>query len=240
MASQNGTNWNPDYHIHTGEDLTAIVAAPSVYTFVSPSQWSIALPAKRYTQMMAEPFNGDTIGSETTAFLTLAADNATPSPTLFVYEGWPTQTNYGSNYQTYFLASGSWPTTQQLTMQQGAITAVYTAVAAQYGLSRVFVAPAGTVFASVDAAARAGNIPGASTVADFYRDDQHMGQAGQFVAACTIYSTLFRQQCPSNSHVVSYFTAGGSLPGLALDVPTAQILAPIVWSAVMSDSRAFH
>lgn len=241
MAQQNsGANWLPDYHIHTGNDLTAIVALPGTFTVVSPSQWNVALPAKRYTQMVAEPFNGDTIASESASFLTLAAANATPNPTLYVYEGWPTQTNYGANYQTYFLAAGPFPSANQLTMQQGAITAVYNAVVAQYKAPHVYVAPAGTAFANVDVAARAGSIPGATTVADFYRDDQHMGQAGQFVAACAIYSTLFRQQCPTNSHVVAFFTAGGALPGLALDVPTAQLLAPIVWATIQADPRAFH
>lgn len=241
MAAQNGETFAPNYHVLTGNDLTEIVAAPGTFTFVNPSQWNVALPANSYQAFMAEPFVNNTIGQETTAYQTLLAAslNQAKSLRVYVYEGWPTMTNYGANYQTYWNASITAAPGDQMTMQKAAVTAVYNVVKAAHN-PNVWVADAGTVFAAIDAAARAGQIPGASTVADFYRDDQHMGQAGQYVAACTIYSVIWRQPCPTQQTVVSFFTAGGPLTGLALDTTNSPLLSAIVWTAVQADPRAFH
>lgn len=243
IAIDANTGLQSGYHIWTGHSLTQIVATPGTFDQVSPSAWNVALPAFTYDLLAFEPYSTSaTIGSETTSFQTLqsAAQTKSPKARLFEYEAWPDQSLTAGAYQTYWNGSGTFQPSDGFTMQLGAFNAVYSALQSSYG-SNIWVIPVGDVFNAIDVAARAGSIPGAATVDAFYRDTTHMGRAGQFVAACTVFATYYRKQCPVSFAVLFFMNNGNNGTATVVLTPTlASQLSALVWSVVSTDPRAIH
>lgn len=234
------------YQYTAGQSLTNIVASPGVFNQVDPAQWDVALAQHAYDLLSFEPYpNTSTIGSETTAFNTLvSAAQAGPtgsSAKYFVYEAWPQALSTGGNYQPYWNGSVVNAPSTTFTLQLAAYTDVYTSLQSTLG-ANIWVVPIGSVFNAIDIEARAGHIAGASAMDDFYRDGQHMGIAGAFVAACTVFTTYFRQQCSPSTTTLNYFiaTAPNGTSPVVLTSALATQLASIVWSTVSNDPRAFH
>lgn len=218
-----------------GEGLTFILDNPSDITDDTPSPWNVALPANDYDALLLEPYITDTPANAATSFVTLvAAAKSASSARKFIYETWPQTANYSPGYQDYWNAT---PSGSAFTQQLASYTALYATLQADYG-SNLWVIPAGSVFNAIDVAARAGQIAGVSTVADLHRDTIHMGDVGQFVANCTVFSTLFKRQAqPSARTLALYQTGSGSV---ILTGALMLQLAALVWSVVSADTRAVH
>ncbi len=242
LAADSHIGWRTDYHIQTGQPLAFLVANPGTFIAVQPSQWNIALPAVKYGALIAEPWIASTIGAETSAFLTLVASiQSGPSvnPKYFMYETWPQPARWvdPATYQTWWAGDIVDADSTTMTQQLAAMNAVYTRLQATLGKS-VYVIPAGSVFNAIDASARAGNIPGVTKADDLYRDPIHMGEVGQFVANCTMFSTLFRRQCNASHATVVAFQDGQG--NVRLTDGLAATLEAIVWQVVSNDPRAVH
>lgn len=231
------------YHVLHSESLTDIVAAPGSFSEVLPSQWNIALPALARDALCFEPYpTGATLGSEATAAQALVASmQSGPSvnPKFFVYGSWPATTSFNPGYQDYWAGAvvdaDSTPYTQQL----AAVNAVYRRLQTALGASNIWVIPAGDVLNQIDVLARAGSIPGVATVADLYRDTEHLGDVGKYAIGCTVFSTLFRQQANSHGNPATLarytFSQGPTL------TPTiAAQMEAIAWAVVSADPRAMH
>lgn len=228
------------WHILHQESLTDIVASPGTFSEVMPAQWNVALPAASRQLLTFEPYpTNATLASEATAFETLAASAAGNAKRYFLYETWPPTTLYSPTYAGYWTAAVVDGDGTPFTQQMAAYTAVYTRLQAALGASNVWVIPAGDVFAQIDVLARAGQIPGIATVADLYRDTEHMGDVGKFVAADTVVATQQRQKTNSagNAKTLAYFQFG---QGPTLTPSLAAQMETIVWSVVSTDQRAMH
>lgn len=247
VAQDTDQGVNIGYHVWHSHDLTDIVATPSTFDEVFPTQWNTALPAQARNAFTFEPYGEpgmtDTIGTETAAFESLVASVAggpTTSPKYYVFEGWPATSDYAA-YQTYWNASVIDADGTPMRQQRGMFSAVYERLQTAVG-ANVWVAPIGDVFNAIDVAARAGSITGATTVASFYRDGTHMGQAGQFAAACTIIATQLRQPCGTSATTVAAYLAAkpNGTSTVTFNLALAQQLSTLVWSVVSTDPRAIH
>lgn len=242
LAHDSGTTWQADFHVSHGADLQFIVANPSTWNEVFPSQWNVALPAVTFDYVTVEPYIGDTIGGETTAARTLIGTAQTgPSGTtagIFILETWPQTTAYGADYTTYWLAPVVDSDGTAYTQQLGATNAVYERLTATYG-SGVYVVPCGSVFSALNQAIQAGQITGMTNVSQFYRDATHLGAVGRFVANVTSFATYFRIR-PNASHATIALYAADASGGIPLTDALAAQLEAMVWQVVSTDPRAIH
>lgn len=230
--------WETDYHITHSVNLSFIVANPSTWNEVQPSQWNIALPAVAYDAGIFEPYLNATNAQEIAAFITLAqAMRADHSPRLYVYETWPQQPQFDPTYTDYWTEAFTPQPSDIVTQQRAVFDYIYQQLQTTFD-SNVYVVPAGSVFNAIDIAARAGHIPGVASVGDLYRDDTHMGDVGRFVAACTVFSTLFREQAQVSAKTLATFIMGEGT--VTLTMALAQQMEAIVWGVVSTDPRAIH
>lgn len=239
LASASGAFASVGYHIRAASTLAFMQANPSDFTLVSPAQWNVALPVPSWNFLTAQPYYGSTIGGEMNAILAFIAATYWLAPTrIFVYEGWPEQNAYLGNYQSYWAQSvpnSLTQATQHGNMARQLFEHIQDRTASSTP-GKVFIVPTGEVFNQLDIEARAGNIPGATTVSDFYRDNGHMGDTGRFVAASTVFATLYHRASTVNaSALIPYVQGLGTLP---LTLTLAQQLEPIVWSVVSSYARS--
>lgn len=247
IALDSGFALATNYHIWDGHSLEQIVATPSTFSEVFPSQWDTALPASKRQLFPFQPSNvvPATIGGETAAFQTLAAaalsGPSSPGARFFLYETWPDTTKY-SVYATYWNGAIVDADATPFTLQLAAMNAMYQRLqASALGAANVWVVPVGSVFALLDLAARAGAIAGATQVQDFYRDATHMGQAGRLIAAAAFFSTFYRRPASPGASTLALcqgFDNGASTVTLTQSLATE--LAGLAWSAVSVDARAMH
>lgn len=227
------------YHIRSASTLAFIQANPSNFTLVSPSQWNVALPVPSWNFLTAQPYYGSTIGDEMNAILAFIAAGFWIAPfRIYVYEGWPEQNAFLASYQNYWaqnVSNSLSQVTQHGNMARQMFENIQDRVATNTP-GKVFVIPTGEVFNQLDIEARAGNIPGAVTVNNFYRDNAHMGDAGRFAAASAVFATLYhRRSTVDTSTLTSYVQGLGTLP---LTLSLAQQLESIVWSVVSAYPRS--
>lgn len=220
------------YHIRSASSQTYIEANPSDVTFASPSIWNAALPARHWSYATFQPYaaNSATLGTETTAIQAMAAAATTGVGQKFIYEGWPAISQFGSDYQAYWDDACADDPGTPMASRRLCFDHVQDMLGAGY-----FVIPVGSVFRRLDVEARAGNIPGAATVADFYRDDAHMGDAGKYVAAMTIYATIFRSLPLATSATIAPYQGGQG--SLTLSTALADTLRTYVLDVVLNDPR---
>lgn len=232
LVANSGNATTIGYHIRAGQPLAFIVANPGNFTFVDPFQWNVALPATQRNFLSMQPYTGSTLGAELDAIPQFSAVTASIAPVRnYIYEGWPATTSFGSDYQAYWAQ----PVVDSLStlsiLQREFFEHVCTR--ARVAFPKTFIIPTGDVFNRMDIEARAGNIPGAATVADFYRDALHMGTVGRFVAASTFFATMYHKQSTASQATVDLYQAlGGST--LTLTLALAQFLEPIIFSVVQS------
>lgn len=246
LAATVGATWVTKYHIKTSEDLTFIVANPSTFNEVAPSQWNTALPVNAYDTLIFEPFpiapgTPSTIQSELTSFRTLvtsAQSGPSVNPNYFIYETWPQTTKFNPTYNSYWAASFTPTTSSQFSQQKATTQLFYQQMQLTLG-ANVYVIPAGAVFNEIDIEARAGLIPGISSIADLYGDATHMGGAGQFVTVCTVYSTVLRMPVNAPDSILNAYRGGTNVGPFLTDAMATQFEA-IVWSVVSTDPRAIH
>lgn len=93
----------------------------------------------------------------------------------------------------------------------------------------VHVIPAGQVMAAAARLAEAGQLPGLTSRQDFFTDDIHPNDLGNWLVAMTHYATLYHH--PPMGLPAKLFRADGS-PATSPGPETAQILQEMVWRVV--------
>lgn len=229
------------FHIRTSHSLTYIVANPGDVSQATPSAWNVALPGNSWNTVSGEPYpDASTIGSETSAFLSLvsaAASGPSVAPRYYLYEAWPSTDSIGSNYQAYWNGQVVDADSTPFTLRLAAENAVYARLQATLGRN-IYVIPVGDVLDAVDIAARAGQLPGITSVNDLYRDVNHLGDVGHYAAAVTYLDTVLHRQVRGSPATLTRYKIGDGA------VPLTQVLATdmenIAWTVVSTDSRVFH
>lgn len=243
LAADTNAGLLADYHIRTGQDLTYIVAHPTDFSAVQPSEWDTAIPATARNAFTFEPYPSDTVASETSAANTLvtsAQSSTSVGPRYYVYEAWPPTTQWTSpaTYDSYWNAGITVVDSTPFTLQLAAENAIYTRLQATLGRN-VYVIPIGDVLDQVDVQARAGSIPGVSKVDDLYRDVNHMSAPGHYLAAITYLDTILGKQVRGSAATIALFANVN--PGtVTLTQSLATQFENIAWTVVSADPRAIH
>jgi hypothetical protein len=219
LAEQAGYELTNGWHIRCSGSLEYIVANPDD-TCVEPNvsgRWVQALAEGDWTAVTVQPYplldavlGSSTLADDVDAILTIAA--ATDA-TIYVYQGWPEQTNYSDRW----LAEAADDDSTE-TARSAAYFALLEARLSAAGLQTKTI-PTGAVLYAIDQRLRDGAVGGYGTASDLYRDTYHQGPIGRFVAAATILASLYRKSqrglaVPEETH---YALEGGYPDGM-LDV----------------------
>ena len=237
-----GISLTAGYHIRNASSLVVILNNPSDASLDLPAIWPTALPAQPWNFLTFEPFpdpgSPSTLQSDVTAaqtFINLVPKTPGAAPAFFVYEAWPSQVDYLPSYSSYWNQAIPDGLSQRTLFARQYFDALHQRLTAIYGDSAVIhVIPVGDVIARIDQRIAAGQFPDAISVADFYRDVQHMGTAGKFIAAITTFATMYHHN-PAGAFYATL--AQRPLEGsVALTPQVAAELESIVWEVVTSDS----
>jgi hypothetical protein len=240
IAADSGSNLTVGFHIRAANSLTHIAANPTDITYTRGGAWTTALPGTAWDFVTMQPYfgAGSTLGSESAAiaqFIGAAQSGLSQNASFFIYAAWPSLGDTGGSYSDYWSQSVSAQPDQPTVLARQYFDNLYQQLSTEYqGSARIGVIPVGDVFARLDAEFRAGHYPGITSVNDLYRDTNHMGDVGRFVAAATAYSTLFGEPATASSSLAIY-QAG--LGGIALTPELAGWLEGIVWDVVSNDPR---
>jgi hypothetical protein len=198
----------PDFgrHIKSASGLGSIVATPDTVSISSPAPYGTyenALGNYAWDALTLQPYN-ETLSSATGAIATLI-DLARTGPggidgtDVFIYTGWPQADSYAGGSAS-FATSGNFaakwardyagsPSTSGTRDFFERLMGDLDADPAYADLDFRLI-PAGDVLAEVDRRARAGEIPGLASAADLYRDRDHMGGPGMYLAGITTLATI--------------------------------------------------
>jgi hypothetical protein len=240
LASQKGRQLTVGYHVRGGLSLDYIVANPQDPTITQGGSFDQALVSGTWNSVSIQPYFGtnSTLASDLSAiqqFVTLTRSGPSRDAVIYLYAAWPSQ------YETQGDYSGFWrkPVVDSPATKTVATRAYFDAllarlVAAHGGSVTFRVIPVGDVLARLDVEARAGRLPGVRSLADLYRDDVHMGEVGRFVAATTVFATLFRESPAGISVPASYQFGDGAA---RLSPALTSTLESLVWEVVSTDPR---
>lgn len=236
MGDLYGYDYSLSMHIDTSQGLTSIWDNPAgVDVKRTPyGDFTNALTNYQWDAVVLEPYRkpSETLGTDKAAitnFINLTHSNPANANTIFyIYQVWPQQ-SYG-NYTTYWnSASPNVDSTLVRPMRQ-----YYDNLMAwardTYNANGTIIreVPTGEVWNRINLAIEAGEITGI-TMADLYRDDLHAsGPLGRYVAAATVFATLFQQDV--NGMVPPPAQFGTIFPQSLYDQ-----FNRIIWQVVTSD-----
>lgn len=241
LAYDTGIAFEMGYHIWHSHDLAQIFATPGTFDEAFPSEWDVALPAIPRSYFTFQPYLSSTLDSQDTAVQNMVSviNSGSKNPKYFLLEGWPNNTQIAGNYSSFWNGGGVSTGATAYNSQLANMTYMYAQLHAVYG-SKLYVIPTGDVMNSVDAASRAGQFTGASTLSDWYRDGIHMGDAGRFVASCTLVATVLQKPCVVTAATVAKYIGDNGTSTVTLTTAMASQISTLVWNVVSTDSRAIH
>lgn len=241
IASSFGVSLQPGYHIRTSHSLVYILNNPTDATIASPSIWPTALPSQAWNFVTFEPYpdpvSPSTLQTDITAaqtFIGLTPNTSSPAPIFYIYEAWPDQNAFLGNYDGYWNQPIPDDPNQYTLLARQYFDALLQRLTAYYGNTvTIHVIPIGDVLARINQLINLGQFQGASTIVDFYRDTYHMGSAGRFMAAITVFATLYGKK-PAGAPFALYqqFNDGN----VSLTPEIAAELEGVVWDVVASNS----
>jgi len=224
QAASAGDTADIGYHIKCGESLGGIWVNPTD-TCVTPNRYGYFKPAlanNTWDAVTFQPFLDprDEARSTINDMAGVLRSNPTNAQTkLFVYQAWP-QSLGAKDYSNEWNAAY----TGGIDMfHRDYYPQLVTDLRSDQG-PNVYLIPAGEVLYRIDQLAKAGQVPGISSVKDWYIDPAHLNGYGNLVATETMYATMFGKN-PSEL---------ATLP--AVDPVLKSIIDREVWSVVNADS----
>jgi uncharacterized protein DUF4886 len=198
IANQHGFDHVAGYHIRCSWPLNAISADPEE-TCVDPvpeyGTFAPALANHAWDAVTMQPhpnaaFN-TTLATDETAileFINIAQTNpANVDTTFYIYAAWPRSGSYQSDWTQPVANADSTPTILAREYFTHLIERVRDATDAV-----VNMIPVGEVLYELDLRMRSGEVPGFTSIDQFYRDTLHLSWSfGRYTAAITTYATLF-------------------------------------------------
>lgn len=231
---------SPCHFIRGGATLDYILNNPNDPTYTQGGLWPAALPARPrnvFTFQSYPPGTGaSTLGLDQAAieaFVASILSGPSQGQRYFLYAAWPRQTATGGDYQAFWT--------------QPVINAANTTtlLAAQYfdhlysnlsAVTPLFLMPIGECLYELDILARDGQLPGIATINDFYRDDNHMGQCGRFVAGLVSTLCTFRVPVAASAATVAFYAGLGG--GATLTDALAEDITASVVSTLQNEPRS--
>lgn len=229
FALASGFGFDSGHHIRFSSSLGYIEANPTEASLVGYGLYSSQLLLPHDVVIMQSYAQTSwTMLDEQDAFLALA-DISAGNPTFYLYQSWPATSLIGGAYQTYW-AEAVTDADATATINKRAF---FRYLLARVNLSqRAYWIPIGDVFNQLDVEARAGRIPGATTVADLYSDGIHMGDIGRYAAGATITAVVGRRPPQGGTEALYRASVGPELTDAV-----AQLVRNVVWDLVRADSR---
>lgn len=233
LAESAGVDLTYGFHVRCGSTLSDTLANPTDICIPAPFQYgkfSNALPNYDWDAVTLQPHVGSTLGQDAATcatFIDLAKTHPGNDDTAFyIYSAWPAQST--GKYAEYWV--GNLHEDDGLPSQQRRqyVDHLFKRVEGENdALLRLI--PAGEVFYRLDLMIDAGELPGVTSMAQFYRDDLHLSDLGKFVASATILAATERED-PAQFVV---------LPSNYGEIPaeTLAALRTTIWDVVVSDPR---
>lgn len=233
LAESAGVDLTYGFHVRCSSALPDTLANPTETCVQAPFQYgtfSNALPNYEWDNVTLQPYVGSTLGQDAaacTTFIDLAKTHPGNDDTAFyIYSAWPAQST--GKYAEYW--AGGLNEDDGLPSQQRRqyVDHLFKRVEGENdALLRLI--PAGEVFYRLDLMIDAGELPGVTSMAQFYRDDLHLSGLGRFVASATNLAATERED-PAQFVV---------LPSNYGEIPseTLAALRTIIWDVVVSDPR---
>jgi hypothetical protein len=235
VANASGTPASVGFHIRASNSLTYIVANPGDVTYARGGHWPEALATTRWDAVTMQPYlgAGSTLESEGAAVLALI-DEARRGPNaatrFYVYAAWPSVTDTGGQYETYWRKPVANDPAQPTVLAAAYFDALLARLRRDVPAGvTVEVIPVGEVMAQIDRKLRAGAQPGIRDVTDLYRDADHMGDVGRYAAAATVYAKVWGRQPGAGAGLAVYQQGLGSVP---LTPELARWIDDVVWDTV--------
>lgn len=203
FVGQTGLTHTVGRHIRCGSSLPDIWA--DLETCVDPiapfGTYDQALPNHDWDFITIQPFPDSTLSQDRTIignFIDLSRSNGRNSNTrILIYQAWP-QTAPGRVEVDY---TGLWDRSAQDSPEQAMLFShdyfdlLIDDVRGDHPGTQIDIIPVGEVFAELDRRLKSGELVIAdyTDANDFYRDlvNLHMNSLGRFVAASTVYATMF-------------------------------------------------
>jgi hypothetical protein len=200
FAALRGREHSAGYHILTGTPLNVIVAQPddpNVSFGETYGRFDPALSVYAWTAVTMQPHtgSGSTMGTDVASMLELIdltrSNPAHASTKFYVYAAWPARLNsYQSQWTAPVVDSLSTPTVRAREYYDHLIKRVRAATDAE-----VYMIPVGEVLSEIDLLIQQQQLPGFTTISQFYRDGLHMNVAyGRYLAAATTFATLLGEE----------------------------------------------
>ncbi len=239
LANENGNNLSVGYHIRSGASIDYIWNNPNDITIANSfGGYASALPANEWDFVTIQPHHsvGSTLSLDTQAivnFIGLNESGPSSSTNYYIYAAWPLQT---SDYQSVWTQSISDALDQQTTHAREYFDHLYSNVSSALGDGiSLHLIPVGEVLYSLELLFESGAVPGFSNVSQLYRDGNHLDvDIGRWVAANTVYATVFKEDPTGLGKPVGYYVPVGDT--LLTDELNSQIQS-IVWDVVSNDVR---
>lgn len=156
-----------------------------------------------------------------------------PGVKFYIYETWHC-TNSGTPTGCAWDDNDNIPWRTRLTADLPLWEGIADSLLARHPGEGIFLAPAGQALAMLFDSIAAGNAAGAGNILDFFADDIHLNDKGNYLVACVMYA-LIHGQTPEGLPSQLYNVWGG-----AFDAPSpalAALLQRIAWRTVCQYPR---
>jgi hypothetical protein len=145
-----------------------------------------------------------------------------PSCQVYLYEHWGSRTTAGSD--------AAWRTglTSELTYWQGIANGIN---ATRSGTPDILILPGGQAMAALYDALAAAQVPGYTDIGDFFVDDIHLTDPGNYFMACVHFASIYRRSPVGATAITDDRFASPHTPPAAESVAALQQLA---WDTVQT------
>jgi len=220
LAAEQANGLTVGYHIYHAAPLHAILGTPNTTSVTSPSpygKFANALPNYQWDAVTLQTFykgswNGFPPATMQTdidsilSFISLARQNPANSDTKFyIYQSWPfiwTGTPFQQAWDAASVDDLSTWSNHKREYYEDLITRVRSQTDAE-----VYMIPVPEVLYALDTKMKAGQVPGYTSINQFFQTDQlHLDEGpGTYVAGATVYATLFGKDPAGLTRPAGYY-----------------------------------
>jgi hypothetical protein len=209
FAGQRGHSATFGHHIRCSMPLNYIWEHPTETCVVpTPGLFTPALTTYAWDAVTLQPHRNysSTIGTDVAAignFIDLTRTNPANAGTrFFVMQGWTNRYDYQTEWDTASADDLNTPMSFTRDYFDHLMGRLRNAIDAE-----IYLIPVGEVLYLLDQRMQAGDVPGYTTIDDFYRDDLHLSlDLGRFVASVTNYAVLYGDDPRGLTKPAGYFT----------------------------------
>lgn len=240
LAAQRGQSFDVGFYTASGRALDYIVANPGLPNTGSPAALDMAFQAYTWSDISMQPYPSasSTLASDMASIRSIvaaASAGTSAQARLYLYSAWPAQTSFAAmGFGNWWRSAVPDELAQPTVLKRAHADHLLARLRAEFGTRAVHVIPVGDVLAAFDEQIRAGQAGSITSISQLYSDNDHVGDVGKFIAALTVYATVFRQS-PEGMAIPAGYLQGSAAAQLTPQL--AAQLQSLVWRVVNSDAR---